>query len=220
MPTLDEKMSSMAELVLKRCLSEDEKNEIFRISDAMGMANVQSFLHLLMVFKLHEDVTHGQFEKLASLKERFDEQFEEMSKLSRNIAETIERSIGRVLSDGAREIGRDMGVHIAEGAKEALGARDDYQSLRGQVCVVCLLSFIAAVAYRLGTINAVGSAAYSTALDSLFLLPAGWWAFSCCSLYTFMWAYDHWKLVKKSALHKGILTVQCLILAALILSIL
>jgi hypothetical protein len=35
MASLDEKMSSMAELVLKRHLSEDEKNEIFRISDAM-----------------------------------------------------------------------------------------------------------------------------------------------------------------------------------------
>jgi hypothetical protein len=46
MPTLDEKMSLMAELVLKRQLSEEEKNEIFRISDAMGMANVQSFLHI------------------------------------------------------------------------------------------------------------------------------------------------------------------------------
>jgi ElaB/YqjD/DUF883 family membrane-anchored ribosome-binding protein len=219
-PSLDEKMSSMAESVLKRSLSEDEKNEILRISDAVGMRDVQSFLHLLMVFKLHEDVTRGQFDKLESLKERLDEKFREMSELSENITKTLERSIERILGDGAREIGRDMGTHIAEGAKEALGARDDYQSLRGQICVVCMLSFVAAVAYRLGMINAVGADGGYIALDSLFLLPAGWWVFFCCSLYTFMWAYDHWKLVKKSAFHKGILAVQCLILAALILSIL
>jgi hypothetical protein len=220
MPTLDEKMSSMAELVLKRALSDEEKSEIYRISDAMGMANVQSFLHLLMVFKLHEDMMDGQFSKLEALKGRLDEKFNEMGVLSRNINETLERSIVRILGDGAREIGRNMGASIAEGAKETLGGRDDYQSLRGQVCVVCLLTFVSAVAYRLGEINAIGPESYSSVLGPLFQMPSGWWAFFCCSLYTVMWAYDHWELVKKSAFHKGILAVQLLILAALILSVL
>jgi hypothetical protein len=131
MGSLDEKMSSMAELVLKRRLSEDEKNEIYRISDAMGMANVQSFLHLLMVFKLHEDATREQFGKLESLEARLNERFDEMGVLSAKIDKTLEASIGRILGDGAREIGRDMGDYIAEQAKESLGARDDYQFLRG-----------------------------------------------------------------------------------------
>ena len=78
MPGLDEKMSSMAELVLKRSLSEEEKNEIFRIADAMGMANVHSFLHLLMVFKLHEDTTREQFGKLECFEARLNEKFDEM----------------------------------------------------------------------------------------------------------------------------------------------
>jgi hypothetical protein len=220
MSTLDEKMSALAETVLKRPLGEEEKNEIFRISDAMGMANVQSFLHLLMVFKLHEDATREQFGKLESLESRLDEKFGEIGALSRNINETLERSIERILGDGAARIGAGMGASIAEGAREALGGRDDYQSLRGQVCVVCLLSFASAVAYRLGEMGAVGKAGSSEPLGPLFRIPSGWWVFFCCALYTFMWAYDHWKLVKKSAFHKGVLAAQLLVLAALILSIL
>jgi hypothetical protein len=220
MPSLDEKMSSMAELVLKRRLSEDEKNEIFRISDAMGMANVQSFLHLLMVFKLHEDVTREQFGKLESLEARLNEKFDATGALSKNINDTLERSIERILGEGAREIGRDMGTYIAEHARESLGARDDYQFLRGQVRSVCVMGLTAAFAYRFGAVNTLGSVDASGPAGALLTLPAGWWAFFCCALHNFMWAYDHWKLVKKSTFHKAVFAAQCLILAILIIAIL
>jgi hypothetical protein len=220
MASLDEKMSSMAELVLKRCLSEDEKNEIFRISDAMGMANVQSFLHLLMVFKLHEDVTREQFGKLESLEARLNGKFDEMGALSAKIDKTLEASIERILGDGAWEIGKDMGSCIAEQARESLGARDDYQFLRGQVLSVGVTGLLAAFAYQFGAANALGSVDGAGPIGALLTLPVGWWAFFCCALHNFMWVYDHWKLVKESAFHKTIFAVQCLILAVLIIAIL
>jgi hypothetical protein len=220
MPSLDEKMSSMAELVLKRRLSEEEKNEIYRVSDAMGMANVQSFLHLLMVFKLHEDVTREQFKKLESLEARLNEKFDAAETLSRNISNTLETSIARILGEGAREIGRDMGACIAEHARESLGARDDYQFLRGQVCSVCVMGLLAVFAYRFGAVNALGSVDGAGPAGALLTLPAGWWAFFCCALHNFMWAYDHWELVKKSAFHKAVFAAQCLVLAILVIAIL
>lgn len=55
MPKLDDKLKDVAEKVLKRKLSDEEELELYRISDAMGMSNIQSFLYLLLVFKLHED---------------------------------------------------------------------------------------------------------------------------------------------------------------------
>jgi hypothetical protein len=59
MPNLEEKMSVIAEQVLKRPLSEEEKDDVFRIADAVGMKDVQSFLHLIRVFKLHEQRMRG-----------------------------------------------------------------------------------------------------------------------------------------------------------------
>jgi hypothetical protein len=184
------------------------------------MANVQSFLHLLMVFKLHEDVTREQFGKLESLEARLNGKFDEMGVLSAKIDKTLEASIERILGDGAREIGRDMGNYIAEQARESLGARDDYQFLRGQVISVGLMGLLAAFAYQFGNANALGSVDGSGPIATLLTLPAGWWAFCCCALHNFMWAYDHWKLVKESAFHKAVFAAQCLILAILIISLL
>ena len=220
MRRLDGKISAIAEQILKRPLSDEEELEIFRISDAAGMRDVQSFLYLLLVFKLHEDVTKEQFGRLESFESRLNEKFDEMGVLSAKIDKTLEASIERILGDGAREIGRDMGNHIAEQARESLGARDDYQFLRGQVISVGVMGLLAAFAYQFGLANALGSVDGAGPAGALLTLPVGWWAFFCCALHNFMWVYDHWKLVKESTFHKVVFAAQCLILAVLMIAIL
>jgi ElaB/YqjD/DUF883 family membrane-anchored ribosome-binding protein len=215
MTNLDEKMSALAEQVLKRPLSDEEQLEIYRISDAVGMRDVQSFLHLLLVFKLHEDSMKKQFDELVSLEDRLNEKFSEITTLEEKISNTLENSIERVLGEGAQKIGRDMGDCIVEEAKEVLGARDDYHFLRGQVWVVCLIGLLTTLAYWLGSGYMPGVDDDTGALRTLLMLPSGWLMFVCCSLYTYMWAFDHWKKVKKSAYYKGILALQGLILLVL-----
>jgi hypothetical protein len=173
MAKLDGKITALAEEILKRPLSDEEELEIYRISDAAGMRDVQSFLYLLLVFKLHEDVTREQFGRLESLEARLNEKFDAMGALSKNINDTLETSIEQILGDGAREIGRDMGNHIAEQARESLGARDDYQFLRGQVRVIGITGLIAAFAYQFGTANALGSVDGGGSIGALLTLPAG-----------------------------------------------
>jgi hypothetical protein len=217
MPGLDEKMSSMAELVLKRHLSEDEKNEIFRIADAMGMANVQSFLHLLMVFKLHEDVTREQFGKLESLEARLNERFDEMGVLSAKIDKTLEASIGRILGDGAREIGRNMGNDIAARAGEVLSSLREFHTFRGCIVTVAFSGIISTVAYWLGMSGVFNMNEANGFLSSVLLMPAGWWMLCCLASYTYFWCFDHWKEVKRSALYKGLLALQGLVMIILLL---
>jgi hypothetical protein len=155
MPSLDEKISAIAEQVLKRQLSDEEKLDIYKVSDAMGMSNVQSFLHQLLVFKLHEDAMKKQFAQLPSLEVRLNGKFDEMESLSAKIDETLKSSAERILSEGARNIGREMGSHIAASAKDVLGSTSEFHYLRGQVMTVCLISMIAALAYWLGTANVI-----------------------------------------------------------------
>jgi hypothetical protein len=215
---LGEKISSVAELVLKRRLSEEEELEIYKISDVLGMGNVQSFLHQILVFKMHEDTMKKQFEQLAFLENRLDEKFTEMGTLADRIDGTLKASVERILGDGATKVGQDMGIYFAEKAKETLGARDDYQFLRGQLCITCLMGIIATLAYWLGTVNAletVHANPTTNTLSILFILPAGWWVFFSWSLCTFMWAYDHWKLVKKSSFHKSLFVLQCFVTVTL-----
>jgi len=223
MGQFSEKLSSVAELVLKRQLSEEEELEIYKISDVLGMGNVQSFLHQILVFKMHEDTMKKQFEQLALLEKRLDEKFIEMGTLAGRIDGTLKASVENILGDGAAKIGQDMGAYIAEKAKETLGTRDDYQFLRGQLCIICLIGVLATAAYWLGTANAL-DAVYANqatgALDVLFMLPAGWWILYSWSLCTFMWAYDHWKLLKKSSFHKFLFALQCFVTAVLLVFLL
>ena len=220
---LSEKISTVAELVLKRRLSEDEELEIYRISDAMGMGNVQSFLHQILVFKMHEDTMRKQFEEFAFLENRMVEKFTEMGTLAGRVDGTLKASVEKILGDGAARIGADMGVYIAENAKEALGSRDDYQFLRGQLCITCIMGIMTTAAYWLGTMDALEAVIDNPAtgtLGVLFMLPAGWWILFSWSLCFFMWAYDHWKLVKKSSFHKSLFVLQCLVMAVLLASLL
>jgi hypothetical protein len=82
------------------------------------------------------------------------------------------------------------------------------------------MGLLAAFAYRFGAANALGSVGGSGPIGALLALPFGWWAFFCCALHSFMWSYDHWGLVKKSAWHKAAFAAQCLMLAILIIAIL
>jgi hypothetical protein len=216
MGTFDDKITAIAEQVLKRSLSDEEQLEIYRIADVVGMRDVQSFLHLLLVFRLHEDTMRKQFDGLVSLENRLDIKFADLTALEEKINTTLESSIERVFGEGAQKAGRDiMKGCIEEGAKEVLGTRDDYHFLRGQVWIVCCLSILASLAYWLGSTGVFNAGDNTSMFDMLLMLPSGWLAFICSSLYTYMWAFDHWKKVKKSPYHKGILALQVLILLLL-----
>jgi hypothetical protein len=216
MANRDERISSLAGTVLKRPLDDGELAEIYRISDAVGMKDVHSFLHLILVFKLHEDTMKRQFGKLDELEVKLNEKFGEMSELEKKIHDTLECSIERVLGEGAGRIGADMGAAIADGARDALGANGDYRFLRGQVWIVCFMSVIVTLAYWLGSAGALRAGDDMGALETLLMLPSGWIAFVCASLYAYMWGFDHWKQVKESVYYKGILAFLGLILLALL----
>jgi hypothetical protein len=169
----------------------------------MGMANVQSFLYLLLVFKLHEDTISKKFDEMTALSEKIDG--------------TLKSSIEKILGDGAQKIGHDMGDYIAEGAKDALGASEEYHFLRGQVRVVCLISVLTTLAYWLGSTDTLRNGDGTGPLEILLMLPSGWVTFVCGSLYTCMWAFDHWKQVKKSVYYRVILALQGVILMCLLI---
>jgi hypothetical protein len=214
MPSLDGKMKAISENVLKRPLTDAEELELLRISEAMGMSNVQSFLYLLLVFKLHEDTMHKQFKELSELEDRLNGKFGEMSGLYAKIDEKLRDSIGKILGEDARRIGRDMGVSVAEGAKEVLGANREYHFLRGQVWIICLMSLAASLSYWLGSANVISGGGMGP-LEILLLLPSGWLSVICSSLYAYMWAWDHWELVKNSRRHKLIFAAQIFLIFCL-----
>jgi hypothetical protein len=214
MADFNEALKTASLAILKRDLTGDEKAEFLELGGALGMDNVEDYLYMLMVFKRNEDRVN---DKLTSFEDTLGAKFDELAVIEKKINDTLENSIERVLGDGAARIGMNMGDHIAERAKEALGARDDYQFLRGQVCIVCAMGIFTTLAYWMGSENALRTDPFMGPLEVLFTFSAGWWAFFCCVLYTFMWAYDHWKLVKKSPLHRSILALQGLILLTLLI---
>jgi hypothetical protein len=205
MPHLDGKISAIAEQILKRPLSDEEELEIFRISDAVGMKDVQSFLHLLLVFKLHEQ----------TMKDKFDE----IAELEKNIRETLESSIRKVLRDGTERIGAELGDSIVSRAESVLASFREYSSLRGQTLVVCFFWVISAFAYCLGTGSVLRHIPSGGILETLLFLPAGWAVFFCGSFYTLLWACDHWKEIKKKSLFKAILGAQIFFLLLLVLTL-
>ena len=216
----DGKITALASEILKRPLSGEEELEIYRIADAVGMRDIQSFLYLLLVFKLHEDVMKGQFEKLASLEGRLSEKFAEIGELSGRIDGTLKVSVGKILGDAASRIGGDMGKAMTESAGETLGAFGEYHTLRGQPILVCFLCVTSALAYWLGASNALRVIPPGSAIEALLLLPAGWCVFFCGATYTFLWAGDHWGRIKKTRLYKTLLGLQVFFLVMLALSLL
>jgi hypothetical protein len=206
MPRLEETMSVLAERVLKRSMTREEMDEIYRISDAVGMRDVQSFLHLLLVFKLHEDT--------------MKKQFDEMAALERKIHETLESSIEKILGEGGRRIGADMGDEIASRAERVLVSVEDYHSLRGQTLIVCFFWVVSAFAYWLGTGDALRFIAKGGIMEALLFLPAGWCVFLCGAAHTFLWVGDHWKQIKRTLLFRILLVVQIFFLLAVVLTLL
>jgi hypothetical protein len=212
MPSLDGRIKDISEQVLKRPLTDEEELEMLRISEVMGMSNVQSFLFLLLVFKLHEDATRKQIKELSLLKDEMKEKFDELGALYERVDAKLQNSIERILGEGAREIGRDVGTHVAEGAKEILGVNGDYHFLRGQVWTVFLMSVFATVSYWLGAAKVFSAGQGAGTLDTLANLPSGWIAFVCGSMYAYMWGWDHWDKVRGSLYYKAVLAMIAVVL--------
>ena len=206
MPRLDGKISAIAERILKRPLSDEEELEIFRISDAVGMKDVQSFLHLLLVFKLHEETMKGKFEEIAALENK--------------IRDTLESSIWKILRDGTERIGAEVGKDIAANASGILSSFKEFYVIRGYIAAASVTGIVATLAYWLGVSGAFKMEGIGGPLGNVLLLPAGWWMIFCFGAYGYFWFFDHWKQVKKSAFYKGILILQTLIVAALIIAML
>jgi hypothetical protein len=199
--------------ILKRELTESERVEFLELAGAIGMNNVEDYLYMLMVFKRNEDRVNGV---IAGFRDEMDTRFDEMGELERKINGTLESSISRVLGDGAREIGRDMAGHIAEETKGVLAESEEFHFLRGQMWMVCLITLLMTTAYWLGTMNVFQTSGGITFIDALFMLPAGGVAFLCAFFCTVMWAFDHWRWVKKYISYKVVLSLQVLVLLALL----
>jgi hypothetical protein len=142
--------------------------------------------------------------------------FDEMGVLEKKIHGTLESSISRVLGDGAREIGGDMGNRIAESAKDALRGHEEFHFERGQVAVVGMMFVLSVVAYLLGAVYGFGDRGNGDFLDVLLRFPAGYIVLVCGFAYIVMWCCDHWKLVKNDIFCKLRLVLQVLVLLALL----
>ncbi len=208
MPNLDVKVAEVAEQLLKRPLTNDEQLEIYRISDVMGMTNIHSFLHQLLVFKLHEDTLRRQFEDLHKFEDRLNERFDAMSASESRIHDTLERSVDRILGEGARAIASDMGEEIAASAKSLFTGAGSYYRLKGQIIVACLFWPVAAISYLLGHQGALRWIPNGSIFEGFAYLPAGWCFFLCGVIFTFLWVGDHWYDIRKKLLFKVLLGLQ------------
>ncbi|MDR2782391.1 MAG: hypothetical protein LBB48_00860 [Treponema sp.] len=213
MAGFENSLRAASQAILKRELTESERVEFLELAGAIGMNSVEDYLYMLMVFKRNEDKVS---DAIAGFKDKMEDRFDEMGLLEKKIHDTLESSISRVLGDGAREIGRDMGSHIAEGARDVLAANEEFHFLRGQTWMICLITLMTTLAYWLGTLNVLRVEGDFTFLKALLTLPAGCVAFVCASSYTVMWAFDHWRLVKRRISYKVVLALQALLLLALI----
>jgi hypothetical protein len=206
MPRLDGKIMTIAEQILKRPLSDDEELEIFRISDAVGMKDVQSFLHLLLVFKLHEETMRGKFEEIAELEKK--------------IRDTLESSIWKILHDGTERIGAEVGRDIAANASGILSSFKEFHVIRGYIVAASVTGIVSTLAYWLGVSEAFKMEEIGGPLKNILFLPAGWWMLFSFAAYGYFWFFDHWKQVKKSVFYKSLLILQTLIIATLLVAML
>ena len=206
-------LKGAASAVLKRELTDEERAEFRDLADTLGMGSVEDYLYMLMIFKRNEDRING---KLDAFENAIDGKLDAIAELEKKINETLERSITRILKEGAAKIGAEMGEHVAADAKGVLSAFGEYHSIRGQITLVCLICVISAIAYWLGAAGFLESLAPDGRLEAILLLPAGWCVFLGGAAYTFLWVGDHWGAIKKSALYKILLGAQilCLVLLA------
>jgi hypothetical protein len=205
MADFNEALETASNTILKRNLSDDERVEFLELGAALGIETVKDYLYMLMIFKRNED--------------RLNTRFDEMGVLEKKIHDTLESSIERVLSDGAREIGQNMGAHIAMGAKDVLGAHEEFHFFRGQTWIVCLITLLTTLAYWFGTLNLLRVDDLNP-LKTILMLPAGGVALFCGSSYTLFWVMDRWGLVKEYISYKVLLALQGLVLLALLVQLL
>jgi hypothetical protein len=212
MADFDSALDGAASAILKRPLTDDERSELRGLTDTIGMGSVEDYLYMLMVFKRSEDRIDAG---LALFRDEMEARFKEMSDLGKSIDGTLESAIERILGDGARRIGAEMGRHVAEGAKEVLGSSGGYHFLRGQIWAVCITGIFAAIAYRLGSDGALRPGEGIGPIEAVIMLPSGWAVFVCGVMHAYMWASDNWGRVKGSGFYKAALAVMGMALFAL-----
>ncbi|MDR2523005.1 MAG: hypothetical protein LBC93_04820 [Synergistaceae bacterium] len=238
--SLSAKISELANVLLRRRLTSEEQYEIYQIADVLGMRDVHSFLYLLLIFKLHEDVMDKKFKgfdkvfndmaRQFSLHENaMEEKFRELSEIEERINETLnktlERAVNKVLEEGTQRIGADMGDAIIVRAEELLTSVAKYHSLRAQTVLVCFICIVSVLAYSLGSGDILqyipsGVGGVGGILEAFLFLPGGWSVFFCGVTYTFLWVSDHQKHIKKTLFHKILLVLQVVGLLVLALRLL
>lgn len=203
---------------MKRPLTEDEKLGMYKIADAMGMKDVQSFLHQLLVFKMQEDTLGKQFENLNAFEDRLNEKIQELASLETRIYETLDAAVSRILSEGATRIGADMGSEIAAQTKSIFSAVGAYHSLKGQIIVACAICGSTVLGYFLGWKDVLRLIPGGSVLQTLLYFPAGWCFFLCGATYTFLWIGDNWYEIKRKKWYKALLGGQIIALLLLLLA--
>ncbi len=178
---------------------------------------LRSFLHQLLVFKLHEDTLRQQFEDLHKFEDRLNERFEAMNASESRMHAILERSIERILGEGARAIASDMGEEIADHARNAFTEGASYYRLKGQIIVACLFWPTMALSYLLGQYGALDWLPSTSFLRAFMSIPAGWCLFLCSAIYTFLWVGDYWYDIRRKLLFKVLLGLQ--IFAELLLAL-
>jgi hypothetical protein len=172
---------------------------------------------MLMVFKRNEDRVSGV---LDGFRDEMKSEFGEVRALERKIDDTLEDTISRVLGDGAREISRNMGNEIAESAKGVLSSTEEFHFLRGQTFIAGLIIALSVVSYCLGAVYGFGDSDREDFLSLFLRLPAGNVALYCGSVYTVMWCFDRWNLLKRDIFLMVRFGLQILVLIALLIYLL
>jgi hypothetical protein len=168
---------------------------------------------MLMVFKRNEDRVNGA---IAGFRDEMAARFDEMGALEKKIHDTLESSISRVLGDGAREIGRDMGKEIAVEVKATLTTHEEFHRLRGQFAVIGFVVALSTVAYWLGSQFGFEHIGKESFFAYLLNLRSGLVVFVCTFGYAYFWSADHWKLIKRDWFCTVRFVLQILILLALL----
>jgi hypothetical protein len=203
--------------ILRRELTESERVEFLELAGAIGMDNVKDYLYMLMVFKRNEDRVNGA---IAAFKDEMAVRFGEMGALEKKIHDTLESSISRVLGEGAREIGQDMGREIAAEAKATLTTHEEFHYLRGQCAVVGFVAALSTVVYWLGSQFGFERIGNESFFAYLLNLRSGFVVFACAFGYAYFWSVDRWKLIRRDWFYTVQFVLQILISLALLVYLL
>jgi hypothetical protein len=176
MANLDDKTRALAGQILKRPLSDEEQLEIYRISDAVGMRDVHSFLHLLLVFKLHEDTMAKQFDRFSDIEKRLNGKISELKKLEEKINSTIKISVASILQDGGEQIGGNLAKQIVKSAEDILDMYGNTHLGDGLLVMSIALSAVFILSYQLGALVERKGSVLEIGLNT------GWYYVGCIAL--------------------------------------